>query len=89
MMALLRRDPARTTEGGDQGTDYTGRGLPAEAKLWSKAGWTSRVRHDAAYVELAGGPRFVLVTFTENHSQERDIIASVAGKVCEGLARKE
>ncbi len=56
------------------------------AKLWSKAGWTSTTRHDAAYVELSNGTRFVLVTFTTDHANERDIIPTVARVVIDGLA---
>ena len=35
-----------------------------DAKLWSKAGWTSTTRHDAAYIETADGLKFVIVVFT-------------------------
>jgi len=88
MKKLLERDPFRKTEEPDQGNDYTGLALPAGAKLWSKAGWTDSVRHDAAYVELPNGARFVLVTFTTGHSKEREIIPSVARKIIEGLGGK-
>lgn len=44
---------------------FLGAGLPGNARLWSKAGWTSQTRHDAAIVELAGGRRFVLVVLLE------------------------
>jgi hypothetical protein len=54
-------------------------------KLWSKAGWTSRSRHDAAYIETPDGQKFVLVIFTENHANDREAIASVATKVIQGL----
>ena len=57
------------------------------AKLWSKAGWTSQTRHDAAYIELSNGVRFVLVTFTTDHANERGIIESVAKKMIEALSR--
>jgi hypothetical protein len=88
MKKLLERDPFRKTEEPDQGNDYTGLALPAGAKLWSKAGWTDTVRHDAAYVELPNGARFVLVAFTTGHSKEREIIPSVARKIIEGLGGK-
>ena len=88
MKQLLERDPFRKTEEPDQGNDYTGLALPAGAKLWSKAGWTDTVRHDAAYVELPNGTRLVLVTFTTGHSKEREIIPSVARKIIEGMGGK-
>ena len=79
MMELLHRDPSPGSGNkNDQAHAYTALALPPGAKLWSKAGWTSECRHDAAYVELPNGAKFVLVTFTMDHAAERDIIASVA-----------
>jgi hypothetical protein len=88
MLKLMERDPFKKVEESgdpDQSTAFTGLALPRGAKLWSKAGWTSETRHDAAYVELPNGARFVLVTFTVGHSNERGIIASVAGKIVAGI----
>jgi hypothetical protein len=59
--------------------------LPHGAKLWSKAGWTSETRHDAAYVELPDGRKFVLVTFTANHADEREIIPHIAREILAGI----
>jgi beta-lactamase class A len=81
MMELLKRDFAGTSkDADDQGHGFTGIALEGvtDAKLWSKAGWTSTTRHDAAYVELPGGAKFVLVTFTTDHANEREIIPTVA-----------
>jgi hypothetical protein len=83
MMALLKRDFAGDEN--HQARDYTSHALKPSDKLWSKAGWMSQVRHDAAYVELAGGERFVLVIFTEGHSDDREIIPAVARTVVEGI----
>jgi len=69
----------------DSQAKFTGAALPAGAQLWSKAGWTSRTRHDAAYVELPNGAKFVLVVFTENHANERGIIPAVARRVIDGM----
>ena len=85
MLKLLERDPFKKTEEPDQANDFTGLALSPGAKLWSKAGWTSTTRHDAAYVELPGGEKFVLVTFTTSHSQEREIIPTVAKAVISSL----
>ncbi len=86
MMELLKRDPAPGSgDKNDQGHAFTALGLPPGSKLWSKAGWTSQARHDAAYVELPSGARFVLVTFTEDHAGERDIIGTVARTVAAGM----
>jgi hypothetical protein len=50
-------------------------------------GWTRQTRHDAAYVELAAGRKFVLVTSTTGHADERGIIPAVARTVIAGLRR--
>ena len=88
MMALLKRDFSGTSkDNDDQGHGFTGIALQGMngAKLWSKAGWTSTTRHDAAYVELPNGARFVLVTFTTDHANEREIIPTVARVVIDGI----
>lgn len=84
MMDLLKRRPF-DMDAESQSREYTGKALPEGAKLWSKAGWTSETRHDAAYVELPGGGRFVLVVFTTGHANERDIIPVIARAVIETL----
>ena len=84
MMELLRRDPFNP-KAETQSREYTGKALPEGAKLWSKAGWTSETRHDAAYVELPDSNRFALVVFTMNHANEKDIIPTVVRAVIEGF----
>ncbi|HEX8852312.1 MAG TPA: serine hydrolase [Pyrinomonadaceae bacterium] len=86
MLELLKRDfSGPSTDADNQAHGFTGMALEAGARLWSKAGWTSTTRHDAAYVELPTGQRFVLVTFTTDFANERDIIPSVARAVIERL----
>jgi hypothetical protein len=88
MMELLKRDFLGTSaDPDDQAHGFTGIALAnmPQAKLWSKAGWTSTTRHDAAYVELPNGARFVLVIFTVDHANERDIIPTVARVVIEEM----
>jgi beta-lactamase class A len=89
MMELLKREFAGTSkDNDDQGHGFTGIALQdlTGAKLWSKAGWTSTTRHDAAYVELPNGAKFVLVTFTTDHANEREIIPTVARVVIDGIS---
>src|SRR5436309_2081342 len=87
MMKLLKRDPAgKSDDPDDQAHGFTAAALPPGAKLWSKAGWTSETRHDAAYVELPNGAKFVLVTFTTDHANEREIIPALARAVLEGFS---
>ena len=92
MMNLMKRDFSGTTKDpDDQAHGFTGialnnKGLK-DAKLWSKAGWTSKTRHDAAYIETPDGLKFVLVVFTENFANERNIIPTVAEKVLDNLGK--
>jgi len=86
MMQLHERQPF-DANGNVQSREYTGAVLPPGAKLWSKAGWTSEVRHDAACVELPTGERFVLVTFTTGHSKEKEIVPAVARTVLADLSQ--
>lgn len=88
MMELLKRDQTKkTTDNDSQDTGFTGAALPPGAKYWAKAGWTSTTRHDAAYIELPTGEKFVLVTFTSDHANERDIIPAVARVVIGGIGK--
>lgn len=93
MMELMKRDPfAPTKDPGDQAHAFVSKMFidrkMTDARIWSKAGWTSRARHDAAYIETADGLKFVIVVFTENHANEIDVIPMVAGKVIDGMREK-
>ena len=70
MMSLLKRT-VNTVSSNDlienQVTGFLGEGLPKNAELWSKAGWTSQVRHDAAYIRVPGLPSFLFVMFIEGN----------------------
>ena len=90
MMELMKRDPFKESKDPDnQATGFLGKALIDKkmtgTSLWSKAGWTSRSRHDAAYFETPDGLKFVLVVFTENHANEREPIPTIAGKIIDRL----
>ncbi len=85
MMTLLSRDPATKDPDPDNQAKFTGPVLPPGAKLWSKAGWTTQTRHDAAYVELPNGAKFVLVIFTTDHAKETTLIQTIAKVVVDGF----
>ncbi len=92
MLDLMKRDfSAASKDADDQAHGFTGIALNnknlKDARLWSKAGWTSKTRHDAAYVETADGLKFVIVVFTENFANERNIIPTIAEKVLENLGK--
>jgi beta-lactamase class A len=82
MLELLKRDFSGASEDpDDQAHGFTGIALEPSTRLWSKAGWTSTARHDAAYIELPNGRRLVIVTFTNDVAKERDIIPTIAREV--------
>ena len=78
MMALLERplDPQRKDD--NQVKEFIGEALPAGSKLWSKAGWTNEVRHDAAYVELPDGRKMVVVVCTRGAADDVTLIPGIA-----------
>ncbi len=88
MLELLKREPFESLEPGDpddQAHAFTARALSPGSKLWSKAGWTSQTRHDAAYIELPSGKKVVLVIFTIHHAKEREILPTLARKILAAL----
>ena len=85
MLELLHRDFTDPKRADHQACEFIGAALPLTARLWSKAGYMSVARHDAAIIELADGRRFVLVIFTEKHSYEKGIIPDLAARIFAGL----
>lgn len=71
----------------DQVTGFLGGALPEEAQIWSKAGWTSQVRHDAAYIEIPGKRPYLLVVFTDGKANAKNqaILPFVSQLVAEAV----
>jgi len=90
MLELMHRDWSTTDKDpNSQAVNFTGKALRDNkmtgVKLWSKAGWTSKSRHDAAYIETPDGLKLVIVVFTENHADDHEPVPSVAAKVIKAL----
>ena len=91
MMKLLLRslNPADFVDcdGENQITGFLGEALPGNARIWSKAGWMSRVRHDAAYIEIPNLPPYLLVVFTEGkeNAQNKSILPFISQSIVEAL----
>ena len=86
MGALLKR-PLPPEKDENQVTEFIGEALPPGTQLWSKAGWTSEVRHDAAYFELPDkGMKVILVIFTRGIADDKTLIPSITKRVLAGLA---
>ena len=90
MMALLKRTlndlPTDTEE--NQVTGFLGAALTENAQIWSKAGWTSQVRHDVAYIEIPEQRPYLLVVFTEGKAQAKSqaILPFVSKLVADAIA---
>ncbi|HEY6138142.1 MAG TPA: serine hydrolase [Thermoanaerobaculia bacterium] len=84
MLALLDRplNPPRPDE--NQVKEFIGAALPQTAKLYSKAGWMSEVRHDAAYIELPNGKKLILVILTRGAADDT-LVPAIAKHVLEEL----
>ncbi len=85
MLALLERplNPPRPDE--NQVKEFIGASLPQTARLFSKAGWTSEVRHDAAYIELPNGKKLILVILTRGTADDVTLVPAIAKHVLEEL----
>jgi hypothetical protein len=71
----------------NQVTGFLGAGLPQNAKLWSKAGYTSWTRHDSAYVEIPNLKPYLLTVFTEGreHNKNEEILPFISGAIVEAM----
>ncbi|MGI8989217.1 MAG: amidohydrolase family protein [Bryobacteraceae bacterium] len=88
MMNLLHRDPWRNVgDPDDQATKFSGAWLPAGSQYFSKAGWTSTTRHDAAYIRLPNGAEYIAVVFTVDNSAQPEIIPFVSKLLVEYFLR--
>jgi Beta-lactamase enzyme family len=91
MMSLMKRSLNRAdlaTDPENQVTGFLGAGLPQTAQLWSKAGLTSRVRHDAAYIEIPNLRPYLLVVFTEGkeHSENVALLPFISQQFVEAVS---
>ena len=89
MLALLERplDPTRADENQVQG--FFGEALPPGARLWSKEGDTSEVRHDAAYVELRGDGKYIIVILTRGAADDKTLLPGIGRQLLEELAKRD
>jgi hypothetical protein len=85
MMSLLERplSPPRPAE--NQVKEFFGESLPPGAKLWSKEGDTSEVRHDAAYVELPSGRKFIIVILTRGAADDKTLLPGIGKHLLDAI----
>ncbi len=89
MMQLLQRSLTNleATSEENQITGFLGEGLPPTAQLWSKAGWTSQVRHDAAYIEIHHHKPYILVVFTQGplNAENKKILPEISHLIAKAI----
>lgn len=72
VLARSLAEAERAADPENQVDGFLGGGLPPQARLWSKAGWMSQARHDAAYIEGEGLVPTLLVVFSEGAARAAD-----------------
>jgi hypothetical protein len=95
MMKILKRTlnpdelPQDVEE--DQITGFLGASIPQASQIWSKAGWTSQVRHDVAYIEIPELRPYLLSIFTEGkeNAKNREIIPYISHQIATAIANLE
>jgi len=85
MLDLLKRDlTSPPTEEENQITGFLGQGVPPDSQFWSKAGWTSQVRHDAAYIESPNVQPYLLVVLTEGQ-ENKEILPFISQQIAHSM----
>lgn len=92
MMNLLKRNLeeinySKKDEQENQIIGFLGQSLPNNAQIWSKAGWTSQVHHDAAYIEIPGKSPYLLVVFIDSKEaiSNRELLPFISAAIIEAL----
>ncbi|NDJ15888.1 serine hydrolase [Myxacorys almedinensis] len=90
MMELMQRslNPADLQANPEnQVTGFVGAGVPPQSGVWSKAGLTSQVRHDAAYIQPPATNPYLLIVFVEGkaHSNNEEILPFLSLQILEAM----
>jgi beta-lactamase class A len=80
MMRLLRRTLPQSGDE-NQVIEFLGESLPPGASEWSKAGWTSEVRNDVAYVELPNGRKFIVAAMTRGIADNTKLLPAISRRL--------
>ncbi|AFY37095.1 hypothetical protein Lepto7376_0695 [[Leptolyngbya] sp. PCC 7376] len=94
MLQFLRRDLTqnwqRPTNYFNPIQDFFGAGLPADAQIYSKAGWTTQGRHEVAYITSADGKQqYILCIFAEqkDYAENQTFFPKVASYTYRNIAQ--
>lgn len=67
--------------------EFLGAIMPKDTQHWSKAGWTSEVRHDVSFDIFPDGRRFVFCIFTKRPDSQ-EVLQTLGGELLKGLGLK-
>ncbi len=88
---LLKRDINSAKESiNEENTNYqalmfSAKYLPKDSEYYSKAGWTTKVRHDASYIILPNNKKYIFVIFTANQSENLELIPFISKIIADNL----
>lgn len=83
--AKMRELLHRTSPESIQYRDFTGGQLGPGCEIWSKAGWTSTVKVDLAWIKAPDGREVVLSVFTEGSAREETLLPRLSRELLMGL----
>lgn len=91
LQLLSRSLPPPENDEENQITGFLGEPLPPEAQIWSKAGWTSWVRHDSAYIKQPNCPPYLLVVFTQRSpsAPDRTLLPFISQKILDAIEKEK
>ncbi len=88
---LLQSIRRKVDNPADEQCQFIAKGLiPYQEKISyyaSKAGWTSRVRHDVAYFKTSEEEKYILVIMTRGLSEYTELIPTISKKLFEAITR--
>ncbi len=87
MLSVLNRDLRNIapTQEDNQITGFLGQNINPDSHYCSKAGWTSQVRHDAAYIESPGIQPYLLVVLTEAANDQFELIPFISKQIATAM----
>jgi hypothetical protein len=75
----------RTNPLDEQVKGFSGGQMGAGCEIWSKAGWTSEVKCDLAWIKASDGREVVLSIFTSKSAREEGLLPRIARELLVGL----
>lgn len=81
----MRKLLHRTNLDDAQRKGFSGGQLTSECEVWSKAGWTSTVKCDLAWIKAPDGREVTLALFTDKSAMSETLLPRIARELLRGL----